>query len=58
MWVIPLVGWIWYSIPILVLGSLIAMWPSRRRVAVASTAPEAGAAAPPVPGSDMNRGAA
>jgi cytochrome c-type biogenesis protein CcmF len=58
VWVFPLVGWIWYSIPILVLGSLIAMWPSRRRVAVASSAPEAGAAAPPVPGSDMNRGAA
>jgi cytochrome c-type biogenesis protein CcmF len=59
VWVFPLVGWIWYSIPILVLGSLIAMWPSRRRVAVAAaSAPEAGAAAPPVPGSDMNRGAA
>jgi cytochrome c-type biogenesis protein CcmF len=58
VWVFPLVGWIWYSIPILVLGSLIAMWPSRRRVAVSSSAPEAGAAAPPVPGGDMNRGAA
>jgi len=58
VWVFPLVGWIWYSIPILVLGSLIAIWPSRRRVAVAAIAPEAGAAAPPVAGSDMNRGAA
>jgi cytochrome c-type biogenesis protein CcmF len=58
VWVFPLVGWIWYSIPILVLGSLIAIWPSRRRVAVAASAPEAGAAAPPVPGGDMNRGAA
>ena len=34
VWVFPLVGWIWYSIPILVLGSLISLWPSRRRVSV------------------------
>ena len=26
VWVFPLVGWIWYSIPILVLGTLIALW--------------------------------
>ncbi|WP_224362233.1 heme lyase CcmF/NrfE family subunit [Hyalangium versicolor] len=57
VWVFPLVGWIWYSIPILVLGALISLWPSRRRVAVASSTPEAAGAAP-VPGSDMNRGAA
>jgi cytochrome c-type biogenesis protein CcmF len=57
VWVFPLVGWIWWSIPILVLGTLIALWPSRRRVAAAADAPVAGAA-PPVPGSDMNRGAA
>ncbi|MBN1204507.1 MAG: heme lyase CcmF/NrfE family subunit [Myxococcaceae bacterium] len=57
VWVFPLVGWIWYSIPVLVLGSLIALWPSRRRVAVGASAPATGAA-PPVPGSDMNRGAA
>jgi cytochrome c-type biogenesis protein CcmF len=30
-WVFPLVGWIWYAIPILVFGSLIAMWPQRKR---------------------------
>ncbi|MDY7230734.1 heme lyase CcmF/NrfE family subunit [Hyalangium rubrum] len=58
VWVFPLVGWIWWSIPILVLGSLIAIWPSRRRVAVSANAPDAGASAPPVAGSDMNRGAA
>jgi cytochrome c-type biogenesis protein CcmF len=57
VWVFPLVGWIWYSIPVLVLGSLIALWPSRRRVAVGASAP-ATSAAPPVAGSDMNRGAA
>ncbi len=57
VWVFPLVGWIWWSIPILVLGSLIALWPSRRRVAVAATAPSP-SAAPPVAGGDMNQGAA
>lgn len=31
-WVFPLVGWIWYSIPILVLGTLIALWPRRKQV--------------------------
>ena len=56
VWVFPLVGWIWWSIPILVLGSLISLWPSRRRVSVGASAPAAGA--PPVAGSDMNRGAA
>ncbi|MDC0707354.1 heme lyase CcmF/NrfE family subunit [Stigmatella sp. ncwal1] len=58
VWVFPLVGWIWWSIPILVLGSLIAMWPSRRRVAVAAGAQAPAGAAPPVAGGDMNRGAA
>jgi cytochrome c-type biogenesis protein CcmF len=57
VWVFPLVGWIWYSIPVLVLGTLISLWPSRKRVAVATATPASGAA-PPVPGSDMNRGAA
>jgi cytochrome c-type biogenesis protein CcmF len=59
VWVFPLVGWIWWSIPILVLGSLIAMWPSRRRVAVSpASAAVAAGASPPVAGGDMNRGAA
>ncbi|MBX7100324.1 MAG: cytochrome c biogenesis protein CcsA [Myxococcaceae bacterium] len=30
-WVFPLVGWIWYAIPVLVLGSIIALWPQGRR---------------------------
>jgi len=41
-WVFPLVGWIWYAIPLLVLGSLIAMWPQRKReteVVVAAAGP-------------------
>lgn len=43
-WVFPLVGWIWYvTIPLLVLGTLIALWPQQRTQAVAARAP-----APPV----------
>ena len=38
-WVFPLVGWIWYSLPILVLGTLIALWPQRRRSLAEATAP-------------------
>jgi cytochrome c-type biogenesis protein CcmF len=53
-WVFPLVGWIWWSIPLLVLGTLIALWPVRRaRVAVESAAP----AVAPVVGEEK-RGAA
>ncbi len=56
-WIFPLVGWIWWSIPLLVLGTLIALWPARRAraVAVAQT-PVAGA--PPQTDSEMNRGVA
>jgi cytochrome c-type biogenesis protein CcmF len=35
-WIFPLVGWIWWMIPILVLGSLISLWPNRRRALAAS----------------------
>lgn len=56
-WIFPLVNWIWWSIPILVLGTLIALWPSRKARAVAeSETPAAGAS--PEAGSEMNRGAA
>ncbi|MBI3182054.1 MAG: heme lyase CcmF/NrfE family subunit [Myxococcales bacterium] len=47
-WVFPLVGWIWYAIPILVLGSAIALWPQRRREVAAEAAAPPGAGAPPV----------
>ena len=43
-WVFPLVGWIWYAIPILVLGSLISLWPRRRQLLssdVSAAQPEA-----------------
>ena len=36
VWIFPMVGWIWYSIPILVLGTLIALLPSRKRPDLAS----------------------
>ncbi len=38
-WIFPLVGWIWYAIPLLVLGSLIAMWPARKRDDALTVAP-------------------
>jgi cytochrome c-type biogenesis protein CcmF len=53
-WIFPLVGWIWWSIPILVLGALISAWPSRTRsvtVSGTSTVNEAS-------GSAVGRGAA
>ncbi len=31
-WVFPLVGWIWWSLPLLLLGTAVAAWPERRRV--------------------------
>jgi cytochrome c-type biogenesis protein CcmF len=39
-WVFPLVGWIWYvAIPILVLGTLIALWPQRKQRAAEAGEP-------------------
>jgi cytochrome c-type biogenesis protein CcmF len=35
-WVFPLVGWIWWGLPILALGSLISLWPRRREPAALS----------------------
>jgi cytochrome c-type biogenesis protein CcmF len=43
-WVFPLVGWIWYSIPLLVLGTLIALWPQRKSVAQVKAEVPTGAA--------------
>ncbi len=56
-WIFPLVGWIWWAIPVLVGGSLIAMWPSRRaKVALAGTPAVAGAG--PAPDAAVQKGAA
>ncbi len=30
VWTFPLVGWIWWSIPLFVVGALVAAWPRRR----------------------------
>ncbi|WAS82253.1 hypothetical protein O0N60_23325 [Corallococcus sp. NCRR] len=57
VWVFPLVGWIWYSLPLLLLGTLIAVWPSRRAAVLRTDAAPVGAA-PPLPGTDAERGAA
>lgn len=44
-WVFPLVGWIWYlAIPILVLGTAIALWPQRKSKTAEATAPASAAA--------------
>jgi cytochrome c-type biogenesis protein CcmF len=38
VWIFPLVGWMWWSIPILLFGTAIAAWPSRKaRIEPAST---------------------
>jgi cytochrome c-type biogenesis protein CcmF len=47
MWTFPLVGWIWWSIPLFVLGSLVAAWPRRRSVPVVEAEPKAAAARSP-----------
>jgi cytochrome c-type biogenesis protein CcmF len=57
VWVFPLVGWIWWSIPLLVLGTLISIWPRRKAAMATSTATDVGAA-PPLAGGDAERGAA
>jgi len=31
-WIFPMVSWIWWSLPLFVLGALFAAWPERRRV--------------------------
>jgi cytochrome c-type biogenesis protein CcmF len=39
MWTLPLVGWIWWSIPLFVIGALVAAWPRRRALPVVDTEP-------------------
>ncbi|WP_426751648.1 heme lyase CcmF/NrfE family subunit [Myxococcus sp. Y35] len=56
VWVFPLVGWIWWSIPLLVLGTLIALWPRRKAAVAMAGAPALGTS--PLTGGDAERGAA
>jgi cytochrome c-type biogenesis protein CcmF len=44
---IPLVFWIWRSLPLLVLGSMISLWPRRTASGLAARLPQAAAAASP-----------
>ncbi|MDQ3266061.1 MAG: heme lyase CcmF/NrfE family subunit [Myxococcota bacterium] len=53
VWVFPLVSWIWWSIPLILLGSAIAAWPTRKKAAATVTA----VAGPPV-SPQASRGAA
>ncbi len=57
VWIFPLVGWIWWSIPILVLGTLIALWPARKTRSAQDKKPAA-AGSSPGGGDELNRGAA
>jgi cytochrome c-type biogenesis protein CcmF len=46
-WEFPLVGWIWYAIPILVLGIGLALWPQRKAKVAESASPQTPSAAAP-----------
>jgi cytochrome c-type biogenesis protein CcmF len=50
-WDFPLVGWIWYAIPLLVLGVGIALWPQRRHEGDALPGAQVGAASAAAPAS-------
>jgi len=54
LFVFPLVGWIWFGIPVIFLGCVIAAWPARKR---GSAALATQGAAPPPP-RQAERGAA
>jgi cytochrome c-type biogenesis protein CcmF len=49
-WIFPMVSWIWWSIPLFVLGSLFAAWPERKHARSPSTEPAPVQAAAPTPG--------
>jgi cytochrome c-type biogenesis protein CcmF len=38
-WIFPMVSWIWWSLPLFVLGALFAAWPERRRVRAGAAEP-------------------
>lgn len=54
----PLVAWIWGSLPLIVLGSLIAAWPARRKQAPAAAADADAAPPEPAPEPKAAEGAA
>jgi len=56
-WIFPMVGWIWWSIPILVLGAVIAIWPARKSKVARLGMPQS-SASDRVASADADRGAA
>jgi len=38
-WIFPMVSWIWWSLPLFVLGALFAAWPERRRARAGAAEP-------------------
>jgi cytochrome c-type biogenesis protein CcmF len=50
-WIFPLVGWIWWMIPMLVGGALISLWPTRYKALAFSAVPHSSAAIKTSPGS-------
>ena len=56
-WIFPMVGWIWWSIPILVLGAVIAIWPARKSKVARLGTPQS-SASDRVATADADRGAA
>ena len=51
-WIFPMVSWIWWSLPLFVLGGLFAAWPDRRRARADAAEPV------PVPRDARSPGAA
>jgi cytochrome c-type biogenesis protein CcmF len=51
-WIFPMVSWIWWSLPLFVLGALFAAWPERRRARADAPEPVS------VPGKAQSPGAA
>jgi cytochrome c-type biogenesis protein CcmF len=49
-WVFPMVSWIWWSLPLFVVGALVAGWPGRRRVQAPATERAAVPSAATTPG--------
>jgi len=43
-YLMPMVPWIWWSLPLIMLGSMTSLWPRRRRSKVTTIDTEAGAA--------------
>ncbi len=54
----PMIWWIWFGGGVMALGTIMAVWPTRRRLAAVSRRPSAGGPAPSPSGSEASTGAA